>query len=263
MMSIFSVPVRIYLYVLTVLLGLVMGSALNCLAYRMVSGEKWSGGRSKCPKCGHTLGILDLIPLFSWLFLGGKCRYCKAPISARYPLTESILGLCFGLRLWRFGVSLEIIQYLVLVCCLFCLSLIDFDTLTIPDRFLLIPAVVRVLWLLLVGGWKEALRAFVPALVLGGGILLLSLLMDKVLKKESMGGGDIKLLFMLGLFFDLPCCLLLLIFSCVVGLVFAFISMRGEQGRAFPFGPSISIAAVLTCLFGTQIISWYINLFFM
>ena len=82
-----------YLVALFTILGLVMGSALNCLALRLAKGEKWSGkSRSACPACGHTLTALDLIPLVSWLALGGKCRHCKAPISKRYPITEALLA---------------------------------------------------------------------------------------------------------------------------------------------------------------------------
>ena len=83
---------KIYLIAVCALFGLVMGSALNCLAYRIAHKEKWSGGRSRCPDCGHTLKAADLIPLFSYLFLKGRCRYCGKKISPRYPIAEALLA---------------------------------------------------------------------------------------------------------------------------------------------------------------------------
>ena len=96
MLSYLPTHIVVYLCALAAVLGLVMGSALNCLAMRIVAGERWSGNsRSACPKCGHTLSALELIPLVSWLIQGGKCRHCKAPISIRYPLTEATLSAVF------------------------------------------------------------------------------------------------------------------------------------------------------------------------
>lgn len=258
-----SLPVfaKIYLSVISFLLGLVMGSALNCLSYRIAHDQKWSSGRSVCPSCGHTLAARDLVPLFSWLFLKGKCRYCGAPVSKRYPITELCLALCYTAVLLRFGLSLHTLSCLVLVSCLFCLTLVDLDIQIIPDRFLIISAVVRLIELAAAGDWAAFGKAFIPALVIGGGVLVLSLVMDKVLKKESMGGGDIKLLFMLGLWFRLPCCLLLLIVACIVGLVVAYITIRAEEGKPFPFGPALSIAAFIVLLCGDPIVDLYLRLF--
>ena len=261
-MNLIMLPVslRVYLTFVTVLLGLVMGSALNCLSWRIAHNEKWSGGRSRCPKCGHVLGVLDLVPLFSWLLLKGKCRYCGEKISARYPITEAVLALCYALLLWRFGLTVRMLSYVILCSCLFCLSLVDLETQIIPDRFLVIPAAVQIVLLLLEGGLSGLLRGLWPALALGGGVLALSLFMDHVLKKESMGGGDIKLLFVLGLYFDFPCCLVLLIFACAIGLVFA-LALNGKEAKAFPFGPALSLGAFFTLLLGQPIVNCYLGLF--
>ena len=260
-LSVLPALTRVYLVALAALLGLVMGSALNCLAFRLARGEKWSGGRSACPMCGHTLSAADLVPLFSWLFLRGRCRYCGGRVSARYPLTELCLGVVFAALLLRFGLTLQTITAAVLCACLFCLSLVDLDTQIIPDRFLIIPAAVRVAQLLWEGGLRGLWRGLWPALVLGVGVLLLVLLMDKVLKKESMGGGDIKLFAMLGLWFSFPCCLLLLIASCVFGLVLAAATAGMKRDTPFPFGPAISAAAFVCLLVGQPVVSWYLGLF--
>ncbi len=253
--------VIVYLTVLVGLLGLVMGSALNCLAQRLASGQKWSGGqRSICESCGHVLSPLELIPLVSWLIQGGKCRHCGARVPARYPLTEAALSVVYISLLLRYGLTLHTASLLILCSCLFCLSLVDLDTQIIPDRFLIIPAVARLGELLLTNP-ASIPGALIPGLLLGGGVLALSLIMDKVLKKDTMGGGDIKLLALLGCFLPLPQCLLLLILACVLGIVIAAVLMKVDSETAFPFGPAISAAAWLTLLVGDPIVSWYLGLF--
>ena len=249
---------KLYICVLSFFLGAVMGSALNCLAYRIVRDQKWSSGRSLCPQCGHVLSLPDLIPVVSWLCLGGKCRHCGAKISARYVITEALLGLGFVSVLLRFGLSLDALSGAVLVACLLSLSLVDLEIQIIPDRFLAIPAAVRLVQLVCEG---RALSGLIPALIFGGGLLVLSLVMDKILKKDSMGGGDIKLMAVLGLFFTIPECLLLLVIACIVGIFMAAILMKIDSETAFPFGPALSIAAWVTLLFGEGITGWYLSLF--
>ena len=249
----------VYLLVLCVILGLCMGSALNCLAWRIANKQSWTKGKSICPDCRHELHTLDLIPLFSYIFSKGKCRYCGEKISPRYPLTELGLAVIFVAVFLRFGFTLYTLDLLVLSACLFTLSLVDLDTMTIPDRFLIIPAVCQLVYAYFIGGFSSVWYCLWHGLVLGGAVLLLSLFMDKVLKKESMGGGDIKLLFVLGLFLDLPECLLLLVFSCVIGLVMALLLKRSE--KAFPFGPALSAGMLLTLMVGGPIVNWYLGLF--
>lgn len=258
MFEFLPVYAKIYIFVLTFLVGAVFGSALNCLAYRIAHEQKWSKGRSVCVSCGHTLSLPDLVPVFSYLFLKGKCRHCKEKISPRYVLTECFLGLCFVLLLARYGFSLEIISPLIFVCCLFALSLVDMDIQIIPDRFLIIPAVVQIIWLIIFGG---ILRGILTALIFGGALLLISLFMDKILKKESMGGGDIKLLALFGLFFPASQLLLLLVMACIIGLIIAAVIMKIKDSTPFPFGPALSLAAFITLLVGEKVVSWYLGLF--
>lgn len=249
----------VYLLVLCVILGLCMGSALNCLAWRIANKKSWTKGKSICPACRHELHTRDLIPLLSYIFSKGKCRYCGEKISPRYPLTELGLAVIFVAVFLRYGFTLYTLDIMVLASCLFTLSLIDLDTMTIPDRFLIIPAVCQLVYAYYYGGFASVWYALWHGLVLGGVVLLISLFMDKVLKKESMGGGDIKLLFVLGLFLDLPECLLLLVFSCVLGLVIALLLRRSE--KAFPFGPALSAGMLLTLMVGAPIVNWYLGLF--
>ena len=229
------------------LIGLILGSGLNCLAMRLAAGKKWSGNeRSACPHCGHTLGAFELIPLISWLIQGGKCRHCASPISIRYPLTEATLALVYVALLFKFGFTMQLITPVIFASCLFCLSLVDFDTQIIPDRFHVIPIIARFTELLLIGGIRGLLTGIIPGLIIAGSVLAISLVMDKILKKDTMGGGDIKLLFVIGCFLSLPECLLMVMIACIVGIVMASILMKLDSETQFPFGPALSIAAIVS-----------------
>ena len=262
MLSYLPTHIVVYLCALAAVLGLVMGSALNCLAMRIVAGERWSGNsRSACPKCGHTLSALELIPLVSWLIQGGKCRHCKAPISIRYPLTEAILAAVFVAMLLKFGLTAQLLSALVFAGCLLCLSLVDLDTQIIPDRFLLIPILFRAAELLLTGGFMGLWKGVLPGLIVSVAVLIFSLIMDKILKKDTMGGGDIKLLFVIGLFLSFPEMLLMVMIACVVGIVMASLLMKVSPDTPFPFGPALSLAAVIVLFVGSSLIQWYLGLF--
>ena len=262
MLEYLSTPVVIYLTVVFGLLGLVLGSALNCLALRLAAGQKWAGKeRSACPACGHVLSARELIPLFSWLCQKGKCRHCGAPVSPRYPITEALLATVYVLLLHRFGLSVSLVSHLIFASCLFTLSLVDLDTQIIPDRFILIPIVARFAEIMLTSGVKALLSTALPGLIIAGAVLALSLIMDKVLGKDTMGGGDIKLLFVIGLYLTLPECLLMVLLACVIGIVFASILMKIDPETPFPFGPALSISAIITLFIGNPLISWYLSLF--
>ena len=182
-------------------LGAVMGSFLNCAAWRIAHGQNFLKGRSHCPECGHVLSVGDLVPVFSWLFLRGKCRYCGAKVSVRYLLAELFMAAVTVVCLLRYDLTVLCLRNYIFLCCLFCLSLVDLEDYTIPDGCLLVSAAV---WLLALPflhmSWKESLLHLLAALVFGGGLLLLSLAMDRILKKDTLGGGDIKLYFVVGLY---------------------------------------------------------------
>ena len=249
--------------VIAATLGAVMGSFLNCAAGRMAKDEPFISGRSHCPACGHVLEAPDLVTVFSWLFLKGKCRYCGAKVSPRYLFTELLFAALTVACLLRFDLTILCLRNWVMICCLFCLALVDLESYEIPDGCLLISLAA---WLLalpfLWAGWKDALWHLLAALVFGGGLLLLSLIMDKVLKKDSLGGGDIKLYFVVGLYLGFAATLFSLLLACVLGLLFAL--LRKRFGKAIseqiPFGPSIAAAAAVMLLFGDPMVRWYLSL---
>ena len=256
-----STYVFVYFLVLAFVIGAVFGSFLNCVAVRIVNKESVVKGRSHCMSCGHALGVLDLIPLFSWLFLRGKCRYCKAKVPARYFLAELFMAVMTTLCLLRFDLSWLTLRNFILLCCLFTLSMVDIDSMIIPNVFIIIPIVAWAAYIPLAERPLIYLRdGLIAGAVFGVGVLLVSLAMDKLLKKESLGGGDIKLFFVMGLYLGLVCGLLAMILSCIFGLCFVF-GLKKKRKEPFPFGPSISLATWLCLLFGNYLTSWYLGLF--
>ena len=255
--------ILIYCCCVAALFGAVMGSFLNCAAWRIAHGESFLKGRSHCPACGHTLGILDLIPLFSWLFLKGKCRYCGSKVSVRYFLAELFMAAVTVLCLLRFDITVHCLRNYIFLCCLFCLSLVDLENYTIPDGCLLISATVWLVALPFMGmSWRESLLHLLVGVIFGGGLLLLSLLMDRILKRDSLGGGDIKLYFVVGLYLGIAATLFSLLLACVLGLLFAFLRKRfgKAENEQIPFGPSIAAAAAVMLLFGDPMVRWYLGL---
>ncbi len=241
--------------------GAVMGSFLNCAAWRVAHGEDWVHGRSRCPACGHVLGPAELVPVLSWLLLRGRCRHCGKAISARYVLAELFCALLAVACLLRFGATALCLRNLALLYCLFCLSLVDWESFLIPDGCL---AVAACAWLLALPfpwqGWRWAVSRVLAGLAFGGAALLLSLAMDRALGKESLGGGDIKLLAVAGLYLGWIGSLLSLLLACLLGLALAAALRRG-RGEAVPFGPAIAVSAAALLFLGDAAAKWYLGFF--
>ena len=263
-----------YFSILAVILGAVFGSFLHCMAWRIAHNEKVTKGRSHCPNCGRTLTPGELIPVVSWLIQRGKCRGCGQKIPARYMLAELLMALLFLGCLWRFDITVVCLRNLVLLCCLFTLSVVDLDIFEIPDGLLIAAAAA---WVIAAPFqtplWKSVVNGLVCAVILGGAPLVISLVMDKLLHKDTLGGGDIKLLAVCGLYLGageslcrgLVLCLFGLILACIAGLVPSVIAKRsehaGESDGHFPFGPAISAAMWIMLCVGQPLAEWYLGLF--
>lgn len=253
-----TVLLQFYLAFWLALLGAVMGSFLDCAALRGGIPR----GRSHCDHCGHVLGAGDLVPVFSYLVRRGRCRYCGGAIPAQCLVSELAGAVLFAALGLKFGLDLELVMQLILGSILLLLTLIDWRTHTLPDCLLLAAAANRLLFLFLrEQPLKETLISMaVGALSVSLPLLLLSLVMDHLLQKESMGGGDIKLLFVLGLYLNWLEMLLLLFVGCVLALVWALGPGKKRSDREIPFGPFLSAAWLIVILFGTSWSQWYLGL---
>jgi len=226
-------------------LGAVVGSFLNVCIWRIPQGLSIVFPASSCPQCGHSIRFYDNIPLVSYLLLRGRCRSCGERISLRYPLVEGLTALMALLLFWKFGLTLKFAAVFLFVSALILVAFIDIDHQIIPDVISLpgIPICFLLSVFLMELPFMEALLG----LVLGGGSLyLIAVLYELATKREGMGGGDIKLLAMMGAFLGWKSLLFILLVSSLVGAVVGIAVMwakGGDMKYAVPFGPFLSLAA--------------------
>lgn len=243
--------------------GAVLGSFLDCAVSRWAAGEAWHTGRSRCAACGHALGAADLVPVFSFLFRRGRCRYCGGRIPAECLIAELAGAAAFACLGWHFGPAWALGQWLIAAALLLWLSLVDWQRRVIPDFLLIALAVNRALWYFPVEGWDDLpgrVIALLLSLAVPAALLALVLLAERLSGREVMGGGDLKLLFVLALYLSWAELLLGLLLACLLGLLCAALAGK-SRGAAVPFGPFLSAGAVLAVCFGGPAITWYFSLF--
>ncbi len=245
--------------VLFFLYGIVFGSFFNVVGLRVPKKESIVSPPSHCTTCDRKLGVLDLVPVFSYIFLKGKCRGCGSKISFVYPFMEFVTGILFALSFYMLGFSGELVVALLFMSLLVIITVSDIAYMLIPDKVLLPFAVgllVVRLFIPLEPWWNSLLGALV-----GFGILYLI----AVVSKGGMGGGDIKLFFVIGLVLGMGNTLLTLFLAAIIGLIVGVILLkRTGRGRKtpIPFGPSIAVAAVIAYFWGADFVAWYGNLFY-
>lgn len=258
---------KLFVSVFTFLIGCCIGSFLNVLIYRIPIGMDFKRGRSMCFSCKHQLHAIDLVPLFSWLFLGGKCRYCKAKISCQYPIVEAITGAAFTAIYWLATdckINLSLVGYCIAFSALLVTAVIDYRTMEIPDSMWITVFVgslfVYAQELIADGGFnlKCFLTRFIGIFAASGILLILALI-----TKGGMGGGDIKLMAACGFLLGWKQVILALIMGAAIGtlyLVFMAVKNKGKVPKKVPFGPHLSIAVVICIFAGGKILNWYLSL---
>ena len=260
-----SPGLAVYFCVLAFLFGACMGSFLNCMAWRIVHGESVLRGRSHCDVCGHVLTAGDLVPIVSYLVHRGRCRWCGAKLSARHVWAEGLTGAAFVLILLRFDLSLQALGALTLACVLLAGALADLEGYIIPDRFIVAGVAARIPFFFF-ENWRRTLPdALLGGFAVGGGLLAFVLLYEKLRRVEAMGGGDLKLLFVTGLWLGWAKNLLCLLLACVLGIAFGLATQKRraaqENAKVFPWGPSICAAGIVTMLAGDAVIAAYVSMF--
>lgn len=238
------------------LYGIIIGSFLNVCIYRIPKKENIVTTRSHCMSCGYQLRWYDLVPLFSWLALGGRCRKCKAKISVQYPAIEALNGILYLIVFLCYGVSIETLLYCLMASALLALSVIDFRTFEIPvgfNVFIAVLGLVRVLTDLT--NWREyAVGFFVVSVVL--------YIIYVITKGRGIGGGDIKLMAASGLLLGWKCNVLAFLLGCIIGSVIHLLRMRLTKAEhVLAMGPYLSIGIYISALWGTRMIDWYLSLF--
>lgn len=248
----------LFLNIFIFILGLMVGSFLNSVVYRLEVGKSFLRGRSICPKCKHELAWFDLIPIFSYIFLVGKCRYCKDRISAHYPIVELITGILFLSVFLMGGLVLETLFNLIIISFLIVIFIFDLKHYIIPDRIVYAAIIVSILWLIYT---KADLLSVGYALSASFGFFMILVLVSK---GRWMGMGDVKLAFFMGLFLGWPNVLVALFSAFLIGSIAGlFLIFRGKKSISseVPFGPFLVAGTFIALFEGEKLMNWYLNTF--
>ncbi|MFA4871804.1 MAG: prepilin peptidase [Patescibacteria group bacterium] len=257
-------------YIFIFLLGLIVGSFLNVVIFRLKSGEKIINSRSRCPYCRHQLKVRDLVPVLSFIFYRGKCAYCRKKISWQYPLVELATAFLFLVGTYNILGNLEPaillinsqvfffwLRNLIFFCFLIIIFVYDLRWYEILDK-VTVPAMVLalVLNLMLGVGW--------PGLLIGAAIGLFFFLFQFVVSKGKwLGGGDLRLGLLMGLMLGWPKIILGLFLAYIIGAIFSIILIKLNKKdfkSQIQFGTFLSVAAIIAILWGDEIVRWYLKL---
>lgn len=248
---------QLLLAIYSIILGLVIGSFLNVCILRYQSHEPISKGRSHCPKCNHTLSWYELIPLFSWIGLKGKCKHCHQPISIQYPIVESLTAICFLFLYLKFGITLDTLIYFIFASVLIYAAVIDLQTMIIPDRTHILCLLCGVLLLILH-------PSQLTDRLIGAVVVCIPLLIIAYLTK-GMGYGDVKLMGAAGFVLGWQNILLSMMIASITASIVGIISTRMKKTSLkseMPLGPHLIFAILFCLVYGQSLINWYLSSFF-
>jgi len=250
----------IFLNIVAFVFGALIGSFLNVCIWRIPEEKSIVFPSSHCPKCGKSIRPFDNIPVLSWLILRGRCRDCGEPISPRYPLVEILTALLSLAMFWQYGPSLEYLAAFLFAAVLVVITFIDFDHQIIPDVISL-PG-IPVFFLLAVFVMGIGFVESILGILIGGGFLyLIAVGYELLTKREGMGGGDIKLLAMIGAFVGWKGVLFTIFVASLSGsLAGLALMLHSHEGMklAVPFGPFLAVGALGYLFIGPEVMDWYI-----
>jgi leader peptidase (prepilin peptidase)/N-methyltransferase len=249
------------LNIIALILGAMVGSFLNVCIFRLPKEESIIIPGSHCPHCQHPIKFYDNIPLISYLVLGGRCRYCKKSISVQYPLVEGITAISSLCLFIRYGLSWSYLFYFSFVAALIVITVIDLYHQIIPD-VISIPGIGVGLLGALILPHITFFNSLMGTLLGGGSLFVIATLYQWLFKREGMGGGDVKLLAMMGAFLGWEAVLLTILLSSLIGSIIGIIIMalKGKDFKyAIPFGPFLSLGAFIALFYKNEIIFWYLQ----
>lgn len=241
------------------ILGLLIGSFLNVCIYRIPRGENISYPPSHCTGCGARIKPYDLFPLISYILLGGKCRNCGRGISIRYPLIELLIGLLFLALYFVYGVSFELLKFIIFIPFIVVIGFIDLETTDVYFKTTLSGSIAGIILIITGKFIGYNVWEYIYGALLGGGVIAIIVLLTR-----GMGWGDAEICFLCGLFLGLRMTLLMLFISFVFGGIFGavLLILRKKSRKDYiPFGPFITLAALFCIYFGERILNWYLSLF--
>jgi leader peptidase (prepilin peptidase) / N-methyltransferase len=250
------------LHIISIIFGAIVGSFLNVCIIRIPKEESIATPGSHCPRCNKPIMFYDNIPLLSYFLLRGKCRHCNGPISIQYPLIEGITAFSSFLLFVKFGATLSYLFFFLFVAALIVITVIDLYYQIIPDA-ISIPGIGIGLLGSLIIPYITFFNSLIGILVGGGSLFLVATLYQWLFKREGMGGGDVKLLAMIGGFLGWKAVILTILLSSFIGSIIgiAIMLLKGKDFKyAIPFGPFLSLGAVISLFYGEALIQWYLGL---
>jgi leader peptidase (prepilin peptidase)/N-methyltransferase len=243
------------IYIIVFIYGIVFGSFLNVVIFRVPKHESIVRGQSHCMTCGHKLSWYELIPVFSYIFQRGRCRSCGEKISPQYPLIETMNGVLWCLSFRRFGMTPEFFMGAALLSVLVCISIVDARTMEIPLSFNI--AIFAIGIARLIFSWPHILEYLIGAVAVSGFLLIVYILTGG----GGVGGGDIKLMAAAGLLLGWKCIIIAFLIGCILGSVIHIIRMAVfHAGRKLALGPYLSAGIAIAFFFGNDMINTYLGL---
>ncbi|HLP88170.1 MAG TPA: prepilin peptidase [Nostocaceae cyanobacterium] len=265
-----EILINVPVYSIVFILGASIGSFINVVVYRLPAKLSVLWPPSRCPKCLNRLKAYDNVPVLGWLWLKGRCRYCKTKISFRYPLVEALTGIIFLIVFSVFQVSIFTIGYWAFCSWLLALSLIDLDTMTLPNPLTKSGLVLGLIFQMIVGFLASGGVGAVKHLIIGifGAVVgiwlfdMIALIGSVAFGKTAMGAGDAKLAAMMGAWLGWRYLLIAGLIACFVGVLVGgggILLNRRKIGQTMPFGPSLALGAAIALLSGEGILSLYMR----
>ncbi len=247
--------------VLIFILGLIVGSFSNVCIYRIPRNESMIYPASHCPKCRSSIRPIDNIPLLSYILLKGKCHNCGSKISIQYPVVEFLTGIIYIFIFLIYGLTLQSLIYIILSSALIIIAFIDLNEQIVPD-IISLPGIVIGLILSFFVPYISFINSVLGVVVGGGIILVIGLVGSVIFKKEAMGGGDVKLVAMIGAFLGWKYTIISLFLGfflgALVGIFLILLKIKSKEDMV-PFGPFIALGSFITLLWGEKILLWYIG----
>lgn len=239
-------------YVIYFIVGLLFGSFFYVVGTRGPRNENYITSKSRCDYCLHELKWYELIPLFSFLIQKGKCRYCHKKIEGMHFLIEIFTGLLFLIGFILYGNSLLTLMYIIVCSVLVLIFVSDFKYMIILDEYLIVASILYIIISFITFGIKETLLSIIAGLILFVTFYIVKLIFDHIYKRESLGGGDIKLAFFMGLVLGYPLGLTAFMLSCFLALPYAFAILTLNKKNELPFGPFLISACLIVFLFNEK-----------
>ena len=242
--------------VIIFILGLIIGSFLNVCIYRIPREESIVYPSSHCTECGNRIKSYDLIPLISYIFLKGRCRYCREKISIRYPIIELISGINFSIIYLVYGLGFNFIKYSIFICFLLVIGIIDYDTTDVYFKTTLSGTLVAIIFIFIEKYlYKVNISTYFYGAVVASGFIMLIILFT-----NGMGWGDVEICGMCGLFLGLKLTIVMMMLSFIIGSIISLIliALKKKTKKDYiPFGPFITIASALAIFLGDKMIQKY------